>query len=236
MCFSASASFAAGGFLSVTGAAALRESRKSPRVLLAAIPLLFALHQASEGVLWLSFSSGERAAWRQAAILIYLVIAKAVWQLWIPLAVLAPERNPERRKILLILLALGSISSLSQAYGLWAYPVSVRVLRGHLQYELDYPWGATLVSGALYVLPTVLPPFFSSLKRLRWLGLVNLGSFILSAIYFRETLGSVWCFFAGIISAMLFLIVRTRDADLERHRVLLDVRLTGDPDRAAGHQ
>ena len=208
MCFSASASFVTGGVLSVTGTAAVRETRTSSRVLLAAIPLLFAVHQLSEGVVWLTLGGGDHAAWQRPAMFSYLVVAKVAWPFWVPLSILAAERNAAHRKVLFPLLAIGAVSSLYQAYLLSVYPVSAGIAGHHIHYEIASPPATRWLSGILYMLPTVLSPFLSSFKLMRLVGLGILGSFIFSAIYFREALGSVWCFFAALISVLIFFAVR----------------------------
>lgn len=55
MCFSATASFAAGAGLLVVGAITLRQARRRAEMPFAAIPLLFGIQQLIEGALWLTF-------------------------------------------------------------------------------------------------------------------------------------------------------------------------------------
>jgi uncharacterized protein DUF6629 len=208
MCFSATASFVTTGVLSATGAAAVRETGKSSRVLLAAIPLLFAVHQLAEGVVWLTLRNLAHAAWQRPAMFSYLVVAKVVWPLWVPLSVFAAERTVAYRKALLPFLALGAVSSLYQAYLLIVYPVSASVAAHHIHYEVASPPSTRWLSGILYFVPTVFPLFLCSLTPMRLVGLGVLGSFIFSAIYFREALGSVWCFFAALISLLILFAVR----------------------------
>jgi hypothetical protein len=55
MCFSASASFIAGGSLSAVGVATLKQTKARTELPLAMIPLLFGVQQLTEGVIWLTF-------------------------------------------------------------------------------------------------------------------------------------------------------------------------------------
>jgi len=55
MCYSATASFVAGGGLTVVGLMTLRRTTNRAELPLAAIPLLFGVQQLVEGVIWLSF-------------------------------------------------------------------------------------------------------------------------------------------------------------------------------------
>ena len=56
MCFSATASFSAGALLLGIGVLTLRLASRPREWPIAAIPLLFAVQQLSEGVIWLTFS------------------------------------------------------------------------------------------------------------------------------------------------------------------------------------
>ena len=63
MCFSASANFVGSAVLGAIGVATLTEV-KHRRELFAAMPLLFALHQFTEGFVWLSLSiTSCRQSW-----------------------------------------------------------------------------------------------------------------------------------------------------------------------------
>ena len=55
MCFSATASFSAGAVLLGIGALTVKSSHRRREMPLAAIPLLFAIQQLTEGVIWLTF-------------------------------------------------------------------------------------------------------------------------------------------------------------------------------------
>lgn len=208
MCFSATASFAATGVTSVAGVAALSGAKQSSHRLLAAIPLFFAVHQFAEGVLWLALSGGEHAAWQQPAMFTFLIIAKVVWPFWVPLAILAVELDSTRRKVLSALLVLGVAVALAHTYGLRAYPVSANIAGQHVQYRLDSPLPFRWVTDICYTLVTVLPPLVSSIRLTRSLGLLVLLSFIVLKIFYYEHFISAWCFFAGLISAMVVVVVR----------------------------
>lgn len=217
MCFSASASFAAAGAVSVAGVAALRTAKKPSHMLLAAIPLIFAVHQFAEGVLWLALSRVEHVAWTQPAMLTFLTFGEVVWPFWVPLAILALEDDPRRRNVLSALLALGIIVAVARAYGLRADPVSASIAGHHIQYRIDSPLPFRRITDVAYVLVTVLPPFVSSIKLMRWIGLILLASLVVSKIFFYQTFISVWCFFAALMSVLVVLIVMR-----DNHRTALE--------------
>lgn len=220
MCFSATASFVATGVTSVAGVGALTGARKPAHLLLAAIPLLFAVHQLAEGLLWLALSRPEYAGWARAAMFTFLSVAEVGWPFWVPLAIRALEDERRRRRVLSALLALGVVVAAARVYGLWAYPVSARIVGQHIQYRLDTPWAIRWPSDIAYAIVTVLPPFVSSIRSIRILGLILLVSLVVSKIFFYQFFISVWCFFAALISALVVLVVRRgsrRSAPREVH-------------------
>jgi len=65
MCFSATASFVASGVIGSIGLATLRHVREPRTLLFAAVPMLFAVHQFTEGFVWLGLN-GRMGRWRLA--------------------------------------------------------------------------------------------------------------------------------------------------------------------------
>jgi hypothetical protein len=53
MCFCATANFAGSAVLGAVGVATLMEVRHRRELLFAAVPTLFAIHQFTEGIVWL---------------------------------------------------------------------------------------------------------------------------------------------------------------------------------------
>jgi len=208
MCFSASASFAASAVTSAAGVVALTGATKPAHRLLASIPLLFAIHQFAEGVLWLALSRPEHAAWARPAMFTFLSVAEVGWPALVPLAILAFEDHPRRRRLLSALLVLGVVLAVARAYGLWVYPVSAGILGHHIQYRLDTPWALRRTGDIAYALVTVGSPLVSSNKLIRFMGLVMLVSLIVTKIFFYDTFISVWCFVAAIVSALVVLVVK----------------------------
>ena len=214
MCFSATASFAAAGAVTVGGVTALRSVRHPSQMVVAAIPLFFGIHQFAEGVLWVALSQPAYAAWQRPAMFTFLFFAEVVWPAWVPLAILALEQDASRRKALQGLLILGILLAAARMYGLVAYPAGANITREHIQYHLDSPFLFRRISDVGYALVTMLPPLIAGNRWARFLGLMILLSFVFSKIFFYQTFISVWCFFAALISALVVLIVRRvgRDA------------------------
>lgn len=86
MCFSSTASFATAGLTGVIGLLCLRRVKRRRELLLAAVPLIFALQQAIEGALWLILPTMPRDRLAAALTLAFLLLAQVLWPVWAPLA------------------------------------------------------------------------------------------------------------------------------------------------------
>jgi hypothetical protein len=102
MCFSAAASFSAAAICGGTGALTLRRASKPDRML-APIPIIFSLHQALEGLVWLTGAQG----FGRCAGYSFASIAFCLWPVYVPLAAWQSEASPHRRPFMLAFLLLG---------------------------------------------------------------------------------------------------------------------------------
>lgn len=200
MCFSASASFGAGVVLTVIGIASIKKAETRSQVVFASIPLIFAIQQITEGFLWLALSNPDFAMLRWPTTYIFLFFAQIVWPFWVPFSILKLEKEPRRKKTERVLMVIGAVVSLYLAYCLISFRVEAKIIGMHISYEQDYPAGLKRYGGILYIIATVTPPFFSSIKRMWTLGAAILISYFLTTIFYTDYIVSVWCFFASIIS------------------------------------
>lgn len=203
MCFSANASFGASIVLGTMGVVNIKKVKEPNLIPFAIIPLMFAVQQVSEGVLWIGLSDPSHASWRHFPVYTFLTFAQLLWPSWIPFSILLLEKNKDRKQLLSILLAMGLGISGYLLYCLFNYPVSAEIQSGHIHYKLNFPLAFTPISGVLYFIPTVISLFISSVKRMTYLGLAILVSFIATKILFDDYLISVWCFFAAILSLIV---------------------------------
>jgi hypothetical protein len=209
MCFSATASFGASAILTVAGVAALRKVETKSQIPFAAIPVIFAFQQFTEGFVWLSLNHPDYNDWQKIPITIYLVIAQAVWPFWVPFSFLSIEKDQKRKKALKILVGLGSVVSIFLAYQVLLYPVSAAITPLHIHYALHIPEGIFSIAVIIfYFLATIVPPFLAGGKRMTSLGLLNLMSFIVTVVFFENYVISVWCFFAALISWEVFVAMK----------------------------
>lgn len=207
MCFSASASFGASVILTTVGVAAMRKVQTRSHLPFAAIPLLFGVQQFVEGLLWIALANPEFDYLLRGSTYLFLFFAQVVWPCWVPFSVLLLEKNRMQIRILILLLAIGLLVSIYLGYCITFYPVHAEISNYHIRYLFDYPFSIGIASGIIYFVPTVLPPLFSSVKRMSLLGFVILISYVITLTYFHEYVISVWCFFAAVLSAIVYSIM-----------------------------
>jgi hypothetical protein len=210
MCFSAGASFGASVLLGAIGAIAIAKAKTKPQKLFAAIPLVFAVQQFSEGMLWLSLQNTGNTQSQSFYTYIFLVFAMMVWPVWIPLTIRLPEKDFLRKKIITALLVTGIFIAAGIGCLLLLYPVQVIGRHHHLHYEfylppvlLKYGW----IFSLLYFLPTIITPFISSIKKMKWLGVVFIASYLFAVIFYNGFVISVWCYFAALLSIVVLWIM-----------------------------
>ncbi len=208
MCFSAEASFAGSIIISAIGVAVVTKVHKPSQLLFACIPLFFGLQQFTEGVLWLTIPNPEHLGIQKFATYLFLVMADVLWPTLIPLSVLMMEENARKRKIIRMLLFTGLAVSAYYAYCLLFLNVTPRIMGYHIKYFTDFPTLISYPAFILYLVATIPPLFVSSIQRTQLLGLLMFFSCVITAIFFTQFLTSVWCFFAALISAVIFWILR----------------------------
>jgi len=125
----------------------------------------------------------------------------------IPLSVLFMEEDKKRRKILWVLLVMGISLSAYFAYCLLSFTVTPKIMGYHIEYNDTYPDSLRVVAFAVYVIASITPLFVSSIKRTHLLGILMTFSCAVTAIFFTQYLTSVWCFFAALISGIIFWIL-----------------------------
>ena len=208
MCFSATASFTAGAILLGIGALTLRRADRVAELPYAAIPALFGLQQLVEGGLWLTLAD-EASHLNSILTHVYSLFSHVLWPIFVPIAVLLLEAVPWRRNVLKALAGAGFLSGIYLLY-FWAMdPTTSKVIGHHIFYDSPHFYiGIILV---LYVLGTCVSSLLSSHAEVRWFGAATLASFI-AAYAFSFWFISVWCFFAAIMSATIWLYFRQHRA------------------------
>jgi len=208
MCFSATASFVAGTSLSAIGVATLKSTERRSEVPFAMIPLLFGVQQLIEGVIWLTFSR-DAAVLQQVMTYIYSVFSHVLWPIYVPAAIGILEAVRWRRQVLAGFEVLGLAAGLPLLYYIVSRPIVAQVVARHIEYISPHFYIAPII--VFYVLATCVSGFFSSHPFVRLFGVLALLSFIGTYIMYAHALVSVWCFFAAVLSALMFVHLRFRN-------------------------
>ncbi len=208
MCFSAAASFSLSAVLAGIGAGAIsRDESRSWREL-TVIPLLFAAQQAVEGVVWLTIGRPDVVLLHRVSVNAFLGFALVVWPLWIPYSFRRAERQLERRRFLSGILGIGVAVSIGAIVLLEQWQPQALIVGHSISYRSAAITAARqLIVLALYVVPTIGPFFLSTIPGARTIGVTLVVALMSTVLIQREALTSVWCFFAALISAMVFVTV-----------------------------
>jgi len=201
MCFSATASFVAGAALSVAGIATLRMTSRRAEIAFAMIPLLFGVQQLTEGMIWLSLLS-ESSFPNTALTFVYSVFSHVLWPIFIPVAVGLLETVPWRRKAAAACLIAGTAVGLYLLYLITQFPVTSRVLEGHIAYDSPHFYVVEVMF--LYLTATCASSLFSSSRIIQVFGALSLAAFVAAYAIHAATFFSVWCFFAAILSFIVY--------------------------------
>lgn len=209
MCVSATTSFAASAVVGSIGAYILKKKPVKNHRLLALTPLLFAFQQFIEGFVWLSImNEADFGCIQSFSSGLYLSFALVIWPLWVPLAMYFFEDNPKRKNLFIPLIMIGGFVSLWELYWVYlvtGYSVNIHDPSGHLEYTRGIPYQDIIKY--MYVSAALLPFFVSSYNKIKVLGTVFGGSFLLSYVFYRPTYESTWCLAAAIISIAIYFVV-----------------------------
>lgn len=203
MCFSATASFMAAAPLSVVGGATLKKVKKKSQIPFALIPLLFALQQVLEGIVWLTFGTG--AFWQMIhtiSVYAYSIYAHAFWPIFLPFAIRLLETNPVRKNVLLFLQLMGLSVGLYLLYFMLTYHVTASVVEETIKYQFYNPFSEIVIF--LYLTAGCLSFFVSSNKIINLLGVLLTISLAITYYAYSTYVVSIWCFFSAILSFVVF--------------------------------
>ncbi|MBH9536509.1 MULTISPECIES: DUF6629 family protein [Novosphingopyxis] len=206
MCFSAEMNFVAAAGIGAVGLATMRHVKHPREVLLAAMPLLFALHQFTEGFVWLGLTGRINAMARDNTAFLFVLYAQALLPFLMPLSVWLLERQTWRRWVIgaLTLLALGF--SCYMTYSVVGFENCTYVEQNSIVYR--NPRAESLWTGAIYILVTCGSLVLSGNKVVRWFGVLNLIGLSIVAAVKEYAFSSVWCFYAAVLSVMLYFMFR----------------------------
>jgi len=202
MCFSAQASFIAGGGLLALGGVTFAIAKKENKML-ATFPLLFGIQQISEGIQWLNLNAGTTSP---AAGYFFLFFALIVWPLYVPVFVFVLDEKRKKR-ILKWFIFLGAFVAFYFSWLMLTESIVINKVNACIRYGFNSPledpiffFYLTAIFGSLFI---------SGHRAFRWYGATALFFAAISWIFFTLAFTSVWCFFAAILS-VIFLVYAYR--------------------------
>lgn len=212
MCFSAGASFTAAGVILVIGLLTLHKVRDRRILPFALTPLLFAVQQAAEGIIWLT--AGEPSSWiLMFATYFYAIYAGFFWPVWIPYTLSVAERNGARKRLLQGILVVGSCVGILALMATLLFGITVSAETGHIAYRfmtttcVAMPRSVAAAWWLLYLV-AVVGSFFVSTVTYAWIaGALVAAGLGVAYIVYTAAIGSVWCFFAALVSMMSYWVV-----------------------------
>ncbi|WHI45933.1 DUF6629 family protein [Microbulbifer sp. VAAF005] len=225
MCFSATASFGSATLLLVGGALCTAHAIKNDKtyLLLAITPILFALQQATEGVVWIGHNENLFTLTALSSIL-FLFFAFFFWLTWIPIVAYSLETKTWKRVFFIALIIIGFV------FGLYLWiPVLLETGPRHLiqtdvcGHSLCYKVsGGGLLSviardiiyaslGVLFLLSS------DCLFRKFWALVMLFG--LITFFTQKETWVSTWCFFAAISTLWIYFLIINNHKSKTRKQV-----------------
>ena len=202
MCYSAEASFAASGVLAASSVVISRLPKEKASIPLSLGPAIFAAHQFSEGLVWLNQDGILPDTYKFGAVYSYVFIAYIFWPIFVPFSAYLIETNRRRRNIILFCQILGLWVSFTLLNTIINNPLDVTADCCSLSYSV-YVSGVTF---ALYLVAVSIPFLVSSRRTLVFFGAgIALSCIAAALVTSIPSLPSVWCFFAALLSAGLYL-------------------------------
>lgn len=201
MCFSPEADFTVGAVVAGVGVATLRRVHARRELIVGALPLLFGIHQLTEGFVWLGLRGQVSGSLGAAAKQAYIVYAQAVLPAIVPLGFTLLEPDPRRSHWMWPLVYLGVLLGVYLLWQVTAYPVGAQQEARCIDYTTHTP--NDILIGVLYVTVTCGPALMSSRPYLRWFGLVSLAGVIATALVRVDELTSLWCLYVAVVSLLI---------------------------------
>ncbi len=220
MCFSATVSFTAAVSLSLLGIGTIRQIRSKREVLLGSFPCLFALQQSLEGLVWTGINHNFLSQLTRVGTYGFLLFAIFLWLILSPLSIYFLEKDDKKKQVLFGLTMLGFLLGSYLLIWIIYHDIEPKTFSGNIFYDLRFiPFFE--VCKYIYLSIIVLPFVIAKSNQLKLFGSLILISFIISQLFFKLTLVSVWCFFAALLSGCLYLTMKHLSFDEENETSFL---------------
>jgi hypothetical protein len=201
MCFSATANFVGSGVLGTIGVATLTKVKHRRELLFAALPTFFAIHQFTEGFVWLGLDGYLSPTVMHNMGAAFVLYAQGLLPFIIPLSVLLFEADVKSRRRMLPFLIVGTGTTLYMLWALIAYPLQISIQGNSIVYINQATNNTTLA--ILYVIATCGSLFFSKVKDMVLFGAANLIILLTVMAVKRYAFTSLWCAYAAVASIII---------------------------------
>lgn len=221
MCFSATADFVSAAGIGVVAVATATQVRTARDVPFAALPALFALHQLTEGFVWLSLEGRLSTGVGDVAAFLYVLFAFGLLPVLVPAALLLIEPPGRRRWHMLLFVVVGAVTSVYLFWASIARPVDYELAHHAIAYHLHASWLGVAAVG--YIAATVGAALLAGYRWIVVFGVANAVGLTVTAVLVATAFASVWCVWAALTSVLvLVFFVRRNRAEGSRVRYLQD--------------
>lgn len=207
MCFSAQADVIGGVVVSALGVDALRHVRYRRELPVAALPLLFGVHQLVEAFVWWGLQGHVDDGVGKAAMWVYLIVAFVVLPVYVPLAAMAFEPEFRRRMAMVSFAVIGLGVSVALLVAMVGGPVTAELDHFHIAYGIGLAYGSVIVG--LYVVATCGSLLVSSHRHIVRFGALNAAAVAVLAWFQKEGFASLWCAWAALASVAIVIHLRS---------------------------
>ncbi len=201
MCFSAAANFTGSGVLGTIGVLTLTRVKHRRELLFASLPTLFAIHQFTEGFVWLGLDGVLSPAVTHAMAAAFMFYAQGLLPFLLPLSVLLFEPDARSRRRMRTFLVVGCLTALYILWALIAYPTQTFIKANSIVY-INPATNNTAVA-FFYVIATCGSLLFSKVKDMVIFGLANLAILLVVMAVKRYAFTSLWCAYAAVASVII---------------------------------
>jgi hypothetical protein len=201
VCFSAAANFTGSGVLGTIGVLTLTRVKHRRELLFASLPTLFAVHQFTEGFVWLGLDGVLSPAVTHAMSAAFMLYAQGLLPFLLPLSVLLFEPDARSRRSMLPFLVIGCLTGLYILWALVAYPTQTYIKANSIVYI--NPATNNIVVAVLYIIATCGSLFFSKIRDMVIFGVANVAILLVVMAVKRYAFTSVWCAYAALASVIV---------------------------------
>jgi hypothetical protein len=201
VCINAQVSLASALVVGAVGVSGLRYVRRPGDLVLATLPLAFAVHQAAEAVTWTLLGDAPTGVCAGPSVRLWVLFAWVALPVWLAAGITLAEPDPARRRVQAWLTALAAVAAVGWAVQALGPDVVAYDAGGHVSYPLPASWGVLLIG--TYLVVVVVPGLLSSWPLLRLVGAAAAVSCAVTFALARPGWPSLWCLAAAFVSMLV---------------------------------